>query len=364
MEYEKIESFSTDKKHNSAYSLLFHKIAGTDICTTTIYKTKNNKVFVKFDEASQRWEVFFYGNKVAVINKQAEKLYRIKPYLHLGNTYNGNIEWSIKKAFEHYKIEDVFTFSYNEYRNILQILMSKAYKPSSSQLEVAKVQLMINTANFFGATAEADMLFKKFCDSMIKLEQKQKEAAEREEKRRKEAEERRQKDVKKIRELLKDKITGDDAYHRCRSVKKLLDFKQTDEIVVNNQDLFDFPVWGGTRAYPHSLINTSDFAEEIGSRLIKRYGPYSNPDLPDFFIVQNNTVLTSQGCEVAINNPFKTLLKAVVRKIKKQESCDDFIGSAVGAFEFRGVNYEERYVSVGCHRFLIEDVLKLAEEVK
>lgn len=50
--------------------------------------------------------------------------------------------------------------------------------------------------------------------------------------------------------------------------------------------------------------------------------------------------------------------------IKKQESCEEFEGSAVGAFEFKGVNYEERYVTVGCHRFLIEDVLKLAKEIK
>ena len=50
--------------------------------------------------------------------------------------------------------------------------------------------------------------------------------------------------------------------------------------------------------------------------------------------------------------------------IKKQESCDEFIGSSVGDFKFKGVDYEERYVRVGCHRFLIEDVLKLAKEIK
>lgn len=207
------------------------------------------------------------------------------------------------------------------------------------------------------------MLSEKFGGALEKLKKRQKEAAEREEKRRKEAEKKRQVDVKKIRELLKDKITGDDAYHRYRSMRKLLDFKCTDEIVVNNPDLFDTGYWG-TKAYPKSNIYLSDFAEEIGSRLIRRYGSYSNPDLPDFFIVQNNTVLTSHGCEVAIDKPFKTLLKAVVRKIKKQESCDKFIGSSVGAFEFKGVDYEERYVRVGCHRFLMEDVLKLAEEIK
>ena len=362
MKYEKIESFSTKDYYNSSYGMLFHKIAGRDICTTTIYKTKNNKVFVKYDEAIKRWEVFFYGNKIAVIDTEEEKLYKIGPYLHLGNTY-GNVEYALNKAFDHYKIKNVFTLSYNEYRNILQILMSKCYKPSSSQTEVDKVQLMINTADFFGADSEAEMLSKKFGDAIDKLIKKQKEAAEREAKRSQEAEKKRQEDVQKIRELLKDKITGDDAYHRSRSVRKLLDFRQTDEIVVNNPDLFSMPAWG-TKAYPKSTIYVSDFAEDIGSRLIKRYGSYFKPDLPDFFIVQNNTVLTSQGCEVAIDKPFKTLLKAVVRKIKKQESCDDFIGSSVGAFEFKGVDYEERSVSVGCHRFLIEDVLKLAKEIK
>lgn len=363
MKYEKIESFSTKDYYNSAYGLLFHKIASRNICTTTIYKTKNNKVFVKYDEGSQRWEVFHYGNKVAVIDTQAEKLYKIKPYLHLGNTYNGNIDYALKKAFEHYKIENVFTFTYNEYFNTLQILMSECYKPSASKPEVDKVQLMINTSNFFGAMQEAEMLSTKFGAAIYKLTKKQKEAEEREAKRLQEAEKRRQVDVKKFRELLKDKITGEDAFHRYRSVRKLLDFRQTDEIVVNNPDLFSISSWG-TKAYPKSDIYIKDFAEEIGSRLIKRYGPYGNPDLPDFFIVQNNTVLTSQGCEVTIDKPFKTLLKAVVRKIKKQESCAEFEGSAVGAFEFRGVNYEERYVVVGCHRFLMEDVLKLAEEIK
>lgn len=362
MKYENIESFSTDSKWNSAYTLLFHKIASRDVCTTTIYKSKNNKVFVKYDEASQRWEVFFYGNKIAVINTQTEKLYKVGSYLHLGNTYS-NIEYALRRAFEHYKIENVFTLSYNEYSNILEILMSEAYKPSSSQTEVDKAQLMINTAKFFGSMEEADMLSEKFSGAIEKLKKRQQEAAEREEKRRKEAEEKRQIDLKKIRELLKDKITGDDAYHRYRSVVKLMDFKSTDEIVVNNPDLFDTPYWG-TKAYPKSNIYVSDFAEEIGSRMIRRYGSYSNPDLPDFFIVQNNTMLTSQGCEVAIDKTFKTLLKAVVRKIKKQESCDEFIGSSVGAFEFKGVDYEERYVRVGCHRFLIEDVLKLAKEIK
>lgn len=162
---------------------------------------------------------------------------------------------------------------------------------------------------------------------------------------------------------MKDRITGDDAYHRYRSVRKLLDFRCTDEIVENNPDLFNKASWG-TNVYPKNVIYVSDFAEDIGSRLIRRYGPYSNPDLPDFFIVQNNAVLTSQGCEVVIDKPFKTLLKAVVRNIKKQKSCEEFVGLAVGAFEFRGVDYVERYVSVGCHRFLIEDVLKLAEEIK
>lgn len=362
MKYEKIESFTTDRRWNSAYSLLFHKIASRNICTTTIYKSKNNKVFVKYDEAIKRWEVFLYGNKIAVIDTEAEKLYKIGPYLHLGNTY-GNVEYALKKAFEHYKIKNVFTLSYNEYRNILQILMSECYKPSASQPEVDKVQLMINTADFFGADSEAEMLSKKFGDAMDKLIKKQKEAAEREAKRLQEAEKKRQEYVQKIRELLKDKITGDDAYHRSRSVRKLLDFRCTDEIVVNNPELFSIPSWG-TKAYLKNLIDVSDFAEDIGSRLIRRYGPYSKPDLPDFFIVQNNTVLTSQGCEVAIDKPFKTLLKAVVRKIKKQESCDDFIGSSVGAFKFKGVDYEERSVSVGCHRFLIEDVLKLAKEIK
>lgn len=131
MEYVKIESFSTDKHGNSAYSQLFHKLASRNICTTTIYKTKNNEVFVKYDEVSQRWEVFLYGSKVAVIDTKAEKLYKFGSYLHLGNTYS-NIEYDLRKAFEHYKIKNVFTLSYNEYRNILQILMSKAYKPSSS----------------------------------------------------------------------------------------------------------------------------------------------------------------------------------------------------------------------------------------
>ena len=363
MKYEKIESFSSDGIGNSEYSMLFHKIASRNICTTTIYKTKNNKVFVKYDEDSQRWEVFFYGSKVAVIDTKADKLYKIGSYLHLGNTYS-NIEYALVRAFEHYKRENVFTLNYNEYRNILQILMSEAYKPSVSRPEVDKAQLMINTAKFFGATLEADMLSEKFGAAKDKLIKRQQEAEEREEKRRKEAEEKRQVDVKKIRELLKDKITGDDAYHRYRSVNKLLEFKWDDEIVVNNPDLFSTHSWAGIKAYPKSLIYASDFAEEIGSRLIRRYGSYSNPDLPDFFIVQNNTVLTSQGCEVAIDKPFKTLLKAVVRKIKKQESCDEFIGSAVGAFEFKGVDYEERYVRVGCHRFLIEDVLKLAKEIK
>lgn len=197
MKYEKIESFSTDKRWNSAYSLLFHKIASRNICTTTIYKTKNNKVFVKYDEAIKRWEVFLYGNKIAVIDTVEEKLYKIGPYLHLGNTY-GNIEYALKKAFEHYKIKNVFTLSYNEYRNTLSILMSDCYKPSSSQPEVDKVQLMINTADFFGADSEADKLSEKFGAAKDKLVKKQKEAAEREENRRQKYEEERQADVKKI----------------------------------------------------------------------------------------------------------------------------------------------------------------------
>lgn len=357
--YKNVNTFK-----GAGYSSMFHEIASNAYDHTKTYCTGNGKVYCLSNDGIDI-SVFYFGIKIAHINKETE-IVETLPMYSLGTTVYYILK-SLTNAFDHFTARSITCFTSEEAQSIKDLHAGKEFPVN---------QVVVDSLGYITNTLDHLQVDSKELSNIFDVARKQKEKEEKAaEARRKAEEERLAKRKEEIEALtpffteLYSKYEGN--YNKLKEFRKMMRLKRKD--IPDNlfkyfrdRSYSDNDVPEDKKEYEPIMTWTSQYEACLGVRMINRYGYRPKElSLPDGIALLGHTLLTTQGCEVDVcDHNFILLFKALMHRIKKQEDCSEFYGDSVGDYSLREVNYEEKFIRVGCHCFLFEDILELEEAIK
>lgn len=346
------------------YSNLFHYIASSEYDSTKTLATNNGKVYcVSLARHSNTVLVFFLGILVAVVNKDLETV-RSLPKWTLGQGLD-YVLYSLRNAFDHYtKIE----ISFLEGITSKMLLDSHKGKEFPSNLTfVRSVKTLLDTISDAGLDTSVLTGVHKSINDIRERERKAKEERERIEAERKAKKDAEIEALTPFFKNLFSQWTTD--FIKLKNFNKLYYYKLKD-IPKKYREHFEKDSWNNNplteETYVRSKYSTKyDYSNLLNIRRVDKYHSHDGSTyLPDGITLVGKTLLTTQGCEVDITTPgFITLFKKLMKCIKEEKDCSEYYGNAIGSYQLRLVDYEDNFIRVGCHFFLIEDVLGLEKDI-
>lgn len=347
----------------ASYDDMFHSIASNVYDSTKLYCTGNGRSFVIKEPKSDLICVFFMGMLVATIDKQKEIVNRII-YGWLGTGLD-NLLYCLKKAFDHYTINNVVDLKV-PFTDIFKAFES--YEFPKNYVTLFSLEHISDTAQMYEITQGT--FFESVKKRKEEREEKERKAAEKRAAEEAERERQKQECIKALTPWAVSTVSNfKDTYHKIKGLRDFLKHKKREDIPDEYMEYFEEQTWysGDTdKSKMYTIrfyLRPDDFAESLGIRTINRYNYIDCKDLPDGIILIDGTLLTTQGCQVTIDAKFKLLFKSLMHMIKEEKDCSSLYGAAVGDYSLREVNYEDKFIRVGCHCFLFEDVMSLEKRI-
>lgn len=335
-------------------------------------------------------DVYSYATKVAEFDKNKEIL------LYTGHHYSNtttNSLYELKRAFDHYKKLKVYDFDTKAAWNRLKVSVKEHIKYPATRKDdktyfIETVDSLKNLIEFRGKNSKylktstfetADRIATKYLDE---IEAKRKRYEELAAERRKRDEELRQLRINRteaiVSEFNPDIIEEPTTFRQCmQKTQTIIPFswliEHHPEVFTNDShceldnSLTCFRrFWNNTtHGYTYDAVYNKDRESYKIMRQISRWsGAY--PAAPDILVYESDRKLlrTSQYCEVDdTNGHVKNLLGLFLKAIDENRPVDFVIGKHCGPYEIREYNYNEKFLRVGCHCFLLENLREVYNDM-
>jgi len=337
------------------------------------------------------WDVWSYSTKVAIFDKKKEIL------LYTGHRYSNttsNSLWELRRAFDHYKRLEVYDFTIDEAWDRL----TESYKEHSKHPATRKddkqyfikcVDSLLNLVEFYGKNCKylktttfkcAEQLANDYQDQIAAKNKRMEEL--REERRRKEREEYQRK-VDATEAICKEYdpnyLGTPTNFKQClnrdviyipvewmkehhpefgtvaqRYIPGLLFYRR-----------YDYSAQKWDNCYSYQRNNTECNVDFL--RRIHRYGQddswTSLPDILGYFN-DDKVLRTSQHCIVDDKEGHvKKLLGLFLKAIDEGKDVSFVIGKHCGPYEIREYDATDKFLRVGCHCFLLENLREVYQDM-
>lgn len=345
-------------------------------------------------------DVYSYATKVAMFDKKKEIL--LYTGHHYSNTTSNSL-YELRRAFDHFKKLQVYDFNVEDGWNRLVETLNEhrkhpATRKEEKQFFIGVVESFVSLTEFFGkgkkhlktTTFEcADKLAEEYKEQIRKKEQRWREL--RDERIRK-AEEERQRKIKATEDICReyDPEWGKEpeTFRECLANycidipvnwmmehhSELLDVNSDDKGI---GDLLFYRRWN-TNTHQHCdyySYKKRDYDWSYDKqysgykilRKISRYGGTLFLDKPDILVydTENKRLFTNQNCEVDdTNGHVKKLLGLFLKAVDEGKDTSFVIGKHCGPYEIREWNASEKFLRVGCHCLLLENLREVYEDMK
>lgn len=335
-------------------------------------------------------EVYSYATKIAEFNKDKEIL------LFTGHSYSNTITnsmYELRRAFDHFKRLKVYDFTiqsgYSRLKHELRDhLKCPATRKDDKITFIEIVDSVKNLIEYFGKNnhllttkvfIQAEEIANKYQEQ---IEAKQKRYEELAAERRKRDEELRQLRIARteaiVNEFNPNTIEEPTTFKQCmQKTEVIIPFswleKHHPEIFVNiTQNQLDFSLTDFRRHWSNITNNFTENAvynkDQESFKIMRQISRWSSsyPSAPDILVYYPDTKMlkTSQHCEVDdTNGHVKTLLGLFLKAIDENKSVDFVIGKHCGPYEIREYNYNEKFLRVGCHCFLLENLREVYNDM-
>lgn len=334
-------------------------------------------------------DVYSYATKVAEINRKKETLLVT---LHTYSMTTSNQISELSRAFDHYKFVYTYDFTVEDAWNRVKATVKEYTEDMLSKKD--NREYIDRVYNELEQLVEVFNKGKKYLNSatynkLSELNEKAKEIENHKidllhERRRKAEEKRLAEDerltdntltvLKTLRpEILDTAITYKDLVNR---IKIEIDYKKFCEAFPNmsvDRDTFFFKPCDRdciTLSYYYVPRVIGDIKRSVSTREIHKYGDNYSCE-PDYLAYYQGLKMfkTSQSCEVdnstgIVGKKLETLIRMIDKGESEQAINDLFVGKHCGPFDIRGWNSKERFLRVGCHCFLEENLRECLQDLK
>lgn len=364
----------TNVKYFGNYNDLLHHVASNDYKNTITYRyscliIKGNKMY---------YNNVFKG----LIDRKKEKILLLR---------EGSGTWSwvctlTKRAFDHYYVAVVDSFSLKEQKNMLSVMYKRM--PKNKYLGWANTWSMRNLLEGYQSFCEykqvqADEQLVSDVNKLLKDSEEKKDAKDSKDHEQavahsKEREEKNEYALGVISAFLdgldKTQPVGlnIDALQQAKFYDSKL--KNTDyfnahkDYSVEDEDIdktyfYQVSTWALGQKYTDLL------KEKLGVRLIKRNSwEHEERCLPDFvwYDPTIDSFVTSQRVKVENTDNLTSMINwfaTIIKTGKGLETLKDYVSKHVGPYDIREVNTDEKTIRVGCHVFTFENVLELPDQI-
>lgn len=368
------------KEYFSNRSSMFHYAASADYDGGYI-KSANSYI--------DGGEVYSYATKVALIDREREIL------LYTGHYYSqttSNTMSELRRAFDHYKKLMTFDFRVDEaWERVQKAVKLHDKHPATRKPEkeffIETVDSLKNVVEFFrkgqkylkSKTMErAEEIVTKYKKEIEEKRKRQEEIwAKRREREEQERQERIDRTEAIVREYMPDYDGEPKTFRECMEKDEVHiprgwlkehhpELFYEDGRLIEGRVLLDLRYNYNTHNYDDYLIYRQDRYSYKLMRQISRWGGnYSSA--PDILVYNKDKKLlyTSQHCEVDdIAGHVKTLLGLFLKAIDEEKDVSFVIGKHCGPYEIREWNSTEKFLRVGCHCFLLENLREVYEDMK
>lgn len=369
------------KEYFSIRSDMFHYAASSDYDGG--YIRSNNSHIVDGD-------VYSYATKVGMFDKGKEIL------LYTGHYYShttSNTLSELRRAFDHYQRLMVYDFSLSSAWERLKEevkLHSKhpATRKTGKQFFVNTVDSFVNLVRFFGKNdkrmksktmQKATDIASKYLEEIEAKRKCQEEAWAR---RREKEEQERQARIDLTLSIVKEYMpsyndephTFRECMHRQEVTIPVDWLKEHHQEIFNeeNRDKIDHNkviferMWD---SLSYNFTNEVVYRQNLHSakilREISRYGG-SCGYAPDILVYEKDTkfLKTNRHCEVDDKEGYcKKLLGLLLKAIEDGRDTSFVIGKHCGPYEIREYNASEKFLRVGCHCFLLENLREVYQDM-
>lgn len=336
-------------------------------------------------------EVYSYATKIAEFNQKKEIL------LYTGHSYSNtttNSMYELKRAFDHYKKLKVYDFNIKDAWNRVKVQVRDHVKYPATRKDDKEYFIEIldslkNLIEYFGRNSRylkthtvetAERIATKYHEEM---EAKRKRFEELAAKRREEDNRRRllriDRTMKIVREFMPEFDEEPKTFRDCMQKKhieiplewmvehhpEVLKNKETGEV---DRELYDFGRrWNNTLyKYDKTLIYSKEREDFKILRSISRWSS-SYSSAPDILVYDKETKMlnTSQHCTVDdTNGHVRTLLGMFLKAVDENKPTNFVIGKHCGPYEIREYNSAEKFLRVGCHCFLLENLREVYNDMQ
>ena len=365
----------------SKRSDMFHYAASADYDGSCI-RSANSSVY--------DGEVYSYSTLVAKFNKKTEKM------IYSGHYYShttSSTMWELRRAFDHYRRLEVYDFTIDNavdrLKRDLEIhTKSPATRRPDKEYFISSVYSLENLIEYYGKGKKylnmsfykkAKAIADKYYEEIIA---KDKRAEERRVIKAAKQEQERLERLARTRAICeeydKNFVTEPKTFKECMTKRELhIPFewlKEHHPECINDS-------WGGKvdqhfvsfdRGYDYRGGKWNDYVEFMAYstnckilRNITRYGG-SAAYSPDVLVYNSEEKLlkTSQMCVVDdTNGHVKTLLGLFLKAVDEGKDTSFVIGKHCGPYDIREWNASEKFLRVGCHCFLLENLREVYQDM-
>ena len=334
--------------------------------------------------------VYSYTTLVAKFDKDKEIL--LYTGHHYSNTTSNSL-WELRRAFDHYKRLEVYDFDIDDaWKRLQESYRHNSKHPATrkddKQYFIKCVDSLVNLVEFSGKNCKYIKTTTFECAEKLANDYNEQIAAKakrleelREQRRQKEIEEynRKVEATEKICMEYDPNFKGrPTTFRECLNQERAiipvkwlnehhpeLDTEQSrsglDGLLFYRNYKYNEGAWDDFYQYRRSAGTYPEFVRKIDRH---SFGYGSNPDILAYF-TENKMLRTSQGCTVDDTaGHVKTLLGLFLKAIDEGKDTSFVVGKHCGPYEIREYNASEKFLRVGCHCFLLENLREVYEDMK
>ena len=375
---------SKRKEYFSNRSGMYHHAASADYDGE--YVRSNNS---HIEKGVYGYDVYSYATKVAVFNKDKEIL--LVTGHHYSNTTSNSLA-ELMRAFDHYKITVVYDFRVDDAWDRLKREVKEHTKHPAKRLEdkrffltsVAQLKDLVEFCDIGGkyltssTMKKAKKIAAEYEDQIDKHNKRRTELrAIREAKEEQERQERIARTEAIIKEYRPDYEGEPKTFRECMEKTNL--FIPAAWMKEHHPELWDEDGrYNGDgkvlffRNYDYTLheyVNFEHRRERYNIKLLRHIHRYSTnyTCAPDILVYDKDKKLlyTSQSCEVDdIAGHCKNLLGLFLKAIDEGRDYSFVNGKHCGPYDIRGYDEDDKFLRVGCHCFLLENLREVYDDMK
>lgn len=343
-------------------------------------------------------DVYSYATKVAMFDKKKEML--LYTGHHYSNTTSNSL-WELRRAFDHFKRLQVYDFDVEYgWDRLVETLNEHRKHPATRKDDklwlIGVVESFESLVEFFGKGKKhlSTITFecaKKLSDEYYKqIQEKAKRLEELRQERIHKAEEERKRKIKATEDICREynpEWGKEPATFRECMTNSCIDIP-VHWMMEHHSELFDLNKESGINSLyfvrkwdttthqfcDYYTYRKRDFSYEYDKeykqykilRKISRYGGQWL-DNPDILVYDKDTkiLFTNQNCRVDDKEGHvKKLLGLFLKAIDEEKDISFVFGKHCGPYEIRSFDAKQKFLRVGCHCFLLENLREVYQDMK